>query len=70
MATLLACPFCGNVPDIEDADCIYPVDRERTVWNLVCFAAGGGCDASILADSYDACITLWNTRYAKSDTQC
>ncbi|MGZ8924493.1 MAG: hypothetical protein ACXW2E_01285 [Nitrososphaeraceae archaeon] len=59
---LLNCPFCGFHPDINDEDCIYPLNRERTLWNLVCYETGGGCGASVLGDTKEEVITRWNTR--------
>lgn len=70
--SLLFCPFCGFKPDINDMDCIYPCSRPEfneekneihyRVYNLVCYETGGGCGASVLGDSPEACISLWNTR--------
>ena len=65
MASLLPCPFCGFVPDVKDGDCIYPVNRERTVWNLVCYDTGGGCGASVLGDSPENAIINWQKRVTK-----
>lgn len=62
MNNILPCPFCGFLPDINDPDCIYPATRDKTVWQLVCYATGGGCDASILGDSAEECIEKWNRR--------
>jgi hypothetical protein len=59
---LLKCPFCGNIPESDDEDCIYPINRERTVWNLVCPDTVGGCGASVLGDNREECIKNWNTR--------
>jgi hypothetical protein len=62
---LKPCPFCGFIPHHADADCIYPVDRARTVWNLNCYETGGGCSAHILGASPEDCIEKWNTRTTK-----
>ena len=59
---LLKCPFCGFRPDRSDIDCVYPVDRERTVYNVVCYETGGGCGASVLGSNADDAIKKWNTR--------
>ena len=59
---LFPCPFCGFIPDINDDDCIYPINRERTVWNLVCYETGGGCGVSNLGSSREDVIERWNTR--------
>jgi len=68
--TLLPCPFCGhdlNTQDIEDT--IYPTSSyidedgmEKYIYNIVCQVSAGGCDASILGDSVEKCITKWNKR--------
>ena len=62
---LLACPFCGFEPSTNEDDCIYPVDHERTVYTLVCYEVGGGCGASVLGDSREDVISVWNTRKCK-----
>jgi len=65
MSELKPCPFCGFIPDIEDDDCIYPVTRERDLWEIHCYETGGGCNASILARTPELCIEKWNTRTDK-----
>lgn len=59
---LRECPFCKFVPKIEDADCLYPIDRQRSVWNLNCYESGGGCGVSVLGWSKFECIDRWNNR--------
>ena len=61
-ADLKPCPFCGSKLDPNDDDCIYPVDRERKTWQLVCYEHGGGCNASVLGSSVEDVIERWNTR--------
>jgi hypothetical protein len=62
---LIDCPFCGFKPDEQNDDCIYPVNRERTVYNLVCYETGGGCGASVLGSDAMDCIDRWNNRKGK-----
>jgi hypothetical protein len=65
---LKPCPFCGfNNIDSEDPDTIYPVDREKKVYILTCNTCYGGCDASVLGDSVEDCITNWERRTNKED---
>lgn len=59
---LKLCPFCGFQPDPEDMDCIYPVDREKTVYSVNCYEVGGGCSASVLGWSIQDAIDNWNRR--------
>lgn len=61
---LKPCQFCGFTPHHADADCIYPINQKREVWNIVCYETGGGCSASILGGSPEDCIEKWNTRAA------
>jgi hypothetical protein len=58
---LLPCPFCGYEPELEDGDCLYPLTRDKTEWNLVCYEPDG-CSASVFADTPEKCIERWNTR--------
>ena len=59
---LLPCPFCGFRPRITDDDFVYPVVRDKTVWGAHCHESGGGCGASVLADTKENAITKWNQR--------
>lgn len=59
---LKSCPFCGFHPDIDDPDCIYPVDRQKTFWALQCYETGGGCTAKVLGCSCEEVIEKWNRR--------
>jgi len=68
LPSLLPCPFCGEVPDPSDRDCLYPVGKQMdeygnfTTWGLHCSESVGGCSAQILGDSKEDCIIKWNTR--------
>lgn len=59
---LKPCPFCAFQPNAEDPDCIYPVNREKTIWNIVCYETGGGCSAHILGASAEEVVKKWNRR--------
>jgi len=60
---LLDCPFCGSSVDIEDVDAVYPINRDKTIWQCGC--VNPGCCASVLGDNRDQAIELWNTRNGK-----
>jgi len=57
---LLDCPFCGDSVDIKDVDAIYPINREKTVWQCGCL--NPKCNGSVLGDGFDDVIKLWNNR--------
>lgn len=59
---LKPCPFCGHQPDLDDEDVLYPINRERKLWNLTCPVPAGGCDAAVLGSSPQECIKAWNRR--------
>jgi hypothetical protein len=59
---LLACSHCGFAPEPDDGDCIYPVTRDRTLWNINCYETGGGCNVHILGGSPEECVAKWNKR--------
>lgn len=65
MIELKDCPFCGFKPNYQDADCVYPVNRERTLYNVVCYETGGGCGASVLGWTEDEAVERWNRRVGK-----
>ena len=56
---LLPCPFCGNNLNEQDIlDTVYPANRERTLYQVVCNC----CSATMLGETYDDAISKWNTR--------
>lgn len=63
--SLESCPFCGFHPDATDSDCVYPLNKERTLWNLVCYETGGGCGASVIGSSIAEVVSRWNNRRTK-----
>lgn len=54
------CPLCGFIPDIEDADFLYPVNKDKTAWNAVCPFTSGGCDAEAVGSSREEALANWN----------
>ena len=60
------CPFCGNDMNQQYMDSpeetIYPMNRDRTYWNIICQEYSGGCGAIVIADSKEECIEKWNKR--------
>jgi len=64
--TLLDCPFCGQTPNPEDPDCIYPVTRldkdGRQVWRAGCIECAGGCGAELTGWSAEEAVAAWNRR--------
>lgn len=52
--------------DPADDDTIYPVDRERKTWNVVCPVVRGGCDAASLGDGPQGAADAWNRRAESS----
>lgn len=56
---LLPCPFCGCELNNQDPlDTIYPADRERTIWQVVCQT----CSATLLGDTPIDAVNNWNKR--------
>jgi hypothetical protein len=54
------CPFCGNDLNEQDyLDTIYPLNREKTLYNCVC----NHCEASVIGyNAYDV-LKRWNYRH-------
>jgi hypothetical protein len=63
---LLTCPFCGQVPDKDDLDCVYPVTRPDEKGNQIfragCINSAGGCGAEVTGNSALEAVIRWNTR--------
>ena len=59
---LLPCPFCGFQPDLDDPDTVYPLNREKTTWQVGCSTIAGGCDANVLGGTKESAIKAWNKR--------
>ena len=60
---LKPCPFCGFTFEYADMiDVIYPINRERTLWNVVCVDNAGGCNASSLGGTEREAVDNWNKR--------
>ena len=66
---ILPCPFCGKDIDLQykryPVDTLYPATKDFSVWELICSALDGGCDASILGSNKSECIEKWNRRVSK-----
>lgn len=55
---LLPCP-CGAICT-ADEDSLYPINRERTLWNLHC--VDPACGWRVVSGSADECIRDWSRR--------
>jgi len=56
------CPFCEHkftANDLDDA--IYPINRERTVWQCGCVI----CTAAVLGGTAEEAVSDWNKRSRK-----
>lgn len=60
--TLLPCPFCGLVPDMDDESTLHPVTREKDLWTFNCLEERGGCTASVLGRTPSEAIAAWERR--------
>lgn len=59
---ILPCPFCGSEIDLEDPDTLYPINRDRTIWNFGCSESTGGCSAYVTGYNKQDAIAIWNKR--------
>lgn len=64
---LKPCPFCGFKPDRGDADFVYPVTRDKSLYEAVCYESGGGCSSHVIGWSAEEAIRKWNRRTALSE---
>lgn len=62
MNKLLPCPFCGNELEYDDLDTIYPVNHQKTQWQVACHPGNGGCDVSVFGVTIQDAVKRWNTR--------
>jgi len=62
-ATLLACPFCGDPPDI------FQPSAPPEIWRVVCRNRNCPCNPSTQAIGKQFTISLWNTRQANEKGQ-
>ena len=60
MKQLLKCPLCGNDPNEDIDDAVYPIDRDYTLWQAGCIDPH--CRALVLGYSEEDAITRWNRR--------
>lgn len=57
---LKICPKCGFDVCIDLDDTLYPLNRERTIWNVVCNEVYGGCGFEFLGVSKIDVVERWN----------
>ena len=66
MRYLKQCPFCGQIPDLETGDAVYPITRpdqfDRALWRAGCVESAGGCGAEVTGWSEKEAIMRWETR--------
>ena len=52
------CPFCGCKVDVDEPDSVYPLNREKTLWQ----AGHYTCSAYILGNTAKEAVEMWNKR--------
>jgi hypothetical protein len=63
LLTFRDCPFCGHDLNGDDImDTVYPTDRERTAWQVVCQTSASGCSATVYGDTEEEAMDNWNRR--------
>jgi len=63
LRTFRDCPFCGQDLNGQDImDTVYPTDRERTSWQVVCQTLAGGCGATVYGETEEEAMDNWNRR--------
>lgn len=56
---ILTCDNCGNVHK-ELIDVLYPLNREKTKWNIYCNISLFGCGRVVYGKSEEHVIERWN----------
>lgn len=63
LLTFRDCPFCRHDLNSDDImDTVYPTDRERTSWQVVCQTLAGGCGATVYGETEEEAMDNWNRR--------
>jgi len=62
--TTKPCPFCGQLPDVNNLDFCYLLFSEATleIWRAGCIASAGGCGAEVTGQSAEEAIERWERR--------
>lgn len=62
----LSCPFCGQLPDVDDEDFYYQLYRSNSefhvLWRAGCIESAGGCGAEVTGHSAQEAIDKWERR--------
>ena len=62
MENLKPCPFCGELPEIDQGEYTYKV-KDRIYWAVGCM--NDDCEVDVETDNFDTkeeAIKVWNTR--------
>jgi hypothetical protein len=63
LLTFRDCPFCGHDLNGDDImDTVYPSNRERTAWQVVCQISATGCGATVYGETEEEAMDNWNKR--------
>lgn len=63
MEHLELCTCGNNISGDQRIDSVYPLNRERTEWNVCCQVHNGGCGRIVYADTVEQAIQRWNDGY-------
>lgn len=62
--SIALCSHCGNDIEADDLliDNLYPLNREKTRWNICCAYHNGGCGRHVYGQSEEEVINRWNNK--------